>query len=203
MALGQADVALYNAAMDELGGTPINAFDDATPAADGSERRYRNVRNFCLGLRAWSWQTTRAQLARLEAPSPTHFAYQYTLPEGKVMAVYTSADTDRPTTQFTLQGGKLHTNFEQIWITHDGLEPDPGTWSASFTAAVQKALAASACMQVTGDKGLRATLHAEAYGSPSEHYKGGLMGVAISEDSKSEPGTGFSLDAGDLIRARY
>ncbi len=203
MELTQADTDLYNEAMDELGQDRISSFEEKTPAADGAARRYASQRDFCLSLYMWSWRRTTVELSRLTEPSPTPYKYQYALPAYQIMSVRGSADSQQYSNRFTRENGRLHTDLERVFAEHGGVSLDPANWSPTFRTAVVKATAASAAIQMTGNRALRRDLMAEAFGETAHYPRGGLIATAIAEDGTSEPGSGFVLDDGDLIGVRY
>lgn len=199
----QAKVEMYNDAMDELGESPIDAFDGGQPAAQDAARRFHSVSRKYLSLHRWTFQKIRVPLSRKAAPPNFQYTYAFDVPNGAtVHELYCSPDTDRPERAFRREGLMIVSNAEQLWAVTDG-GGDAANWPAYFKALVSKGIAAASCMQITGNRSWRDELMTEAEGIVSERPYGGLFRAAREADSAQDNGgPPMELGAGPLVEAR-
>jgi hypothetical protein len=145
----------------------------------------------------------RVQLSRLSEPSPSHYSYQFDVPGNEqVHAVYRAEDDAKPFLDYRFMDGKVHANEETLFA-EIRLNRSPDRWPHKFRRLGITALAASAAMQHTGSRTLRADLHQQAYGTSTEQGRGGLMGEAIAMDGQNEPSPQIILEDGPLIDVRH
>ncbi len=93
---------------------------------------------------------------------------------------------------------KLHADAEAVWATCV-LPVDPAAWPPLFRAAYVTALAAELAVPQAHDIALADSLRAQAWGTPSEGGRGGLVGRAMARDAAQAPGA--TLLASDPLTA--
>ncbi|MEO0606604.1 MAG: hypothetical protein AAFY82_00125 [Pseudomonadota bacterium] len=203
MALNQAEVDLYNLAMDSIGQSPIESSEEDQPGTEVAERRYRSSIGYLLGLRTWSFDREIIQLSQLSTAPTTGFDYAYQLTTGKrPRAVYEDLECKRPYRDFRILNNELHADAEVLYgeFASDG---DPARWPDTFKKLAEVYLAAQSCMQHTGSRTLRRDLMSECFG-PDESARpwGGLCGTALAVDSQYEESFELSVAPGPLMEAR-
>ena len=203
----QAEVDLYNLAMGELGQSPIESFDDGSPASENAEVSYRHTVDFLLGLRQWSFQRRVVQLSQMEAAPQSGYEYQFEIPgASRVLSVFEDLESaHRPLREgWRFYDGRIHARYETLWAEVP-LATDPTSWPSVFRRLVVVAIAEAACMKATANRALRTELRMQAYGSDSDYPWGGLVAASVALDSQSDPGDHDQLivGAGPLIEARY
>lgn len=203
----QAEVALYNLAMAELGQSPIESFNDGSPAAEMAETSYRHTVGFLLGLRQWTFQRKVVQLTRLEAAPQSGYDYQFEIPgASRVLSVFEDlSQAHRPLREgWRFYEGRIHSFHETLWA-EVSVSTTPADWPATFTRLAVIALAEAACMQATANTALKRLLREQAYGSGDDYPHGGLVATAVAEDGQADPGDHdvMMVGPGPLIEARY
>lgn len=203
----QEDVEIYNLAMAELGQSPIESFDDGSPAAEMAGASYRHTVGFLMGLRQWTFQRKVVQLTRLEAAPNTGYTYQFEIPgASRVLSVFEDlAQAHRPLREgWRVYEGRIHAYKETLWAEISA-ETGPSDWPATFRRLAVIALAEAACMQATANTALKRMLREQAYGSGEDYPRGGLVAAAMAEDSQADPGDHdeMMVGPGPLIEARY
>lgn len=202
MTLSQSELDLYNLAMDDIGQTPIESSDDATPGADVAERRYRHCVGYLLDLRAWSFNRFYTQLSQLEAAPTSGYLYAYNYGSATPpLGVFDRLSPLRPFREFIIADNELHTDAEELWavLPSDG---DPGRWPQHFRTLVTTYIAAKACLQHTGSRTLADDLMTTAMGTPQDRPWGGLCGASRAIDSQYEEQTALTIAPGGLLGAR-
>ena len=201
MSMSQAEVDLYNLAMDDLGQTPIETGDDGSPGGAVAERRYRACVRDLLSRRDWTFNSSLQQLSRLEAAPAGHYLYEYQLADGQTpLAVFDDLTCKRPYRDYRIFNGNLQANAETLWAELRN-DDAPGRWPDHFKTLVRWYIAASACNQHTGSRTLRADLMRECFGDSPER-DGGLFGVSVGLDSVAQDSDMLVVAPGPLIEAR-
>lgn len=194
---------IINLALIELGATPMQSED--VPPGVSYRRQYELHVGALVSSYPWSFQTRLAKLARLTAPAEVHWTFMFELPPnmaGAPRAVYPKADRRRPTTDYEIRGGRLYTDYPDIWLryTH-GLEP--ARWPAYFVALAVLVLKAQFALSVREDSALWRTLTQEAFGPPNMMGEGGKVGEARAIDSSGQPSGVIAVGGNPLVDVRF
>lgn len=195
-----------NEALARLAATPIMAFDDETPTAAKVARIFPTVVAAAFDSHRWNFARRTTRLDRLNIVPETGFAYAYALPGNRIgdpVRVLTNPrNVDNPLRTFVVEGGELHADAGAVWATCV-IAVEPPEWPPLFRFAVAVALAAELAVPLTHDTGLKDRLDAEAWGTPQEGRRGGLIGRAIARDAAGTPGPA-PVGASDVLTgARY
>ena len=91
-----------------------------------------------------------------------------------------------PYREYTIEGDKLLTNVDEIWVTYQQDTPE-ANWPGYFTELMVAIMAHELAYVITDQANLRADLFAIAYGTPQDQGMGGMMGTARNADSKDTP----------------
>lgn len=182
---------IVNAACAQIGEEPLQSLDDETDAGQSASLLYQDVVDFNVGIYNFSFSKQLRQLSRSDGVSPlAGFLYAYDMPAERIGdPLYLTDDPTDPDVRFTryaIVGTKIHTSAEQIFAMIR-FRPDPHNWSATFKAATITALASRLAMSLGHDRATADAKHVEAYGTPTEGFRGGQLGAAIRADAYSSP----------------
>jgi hypothetical protein len=201
------DLDIINAACAAYGDEPLQSLGEETSGGQAALLIYEDVVEFNLGIYLFSFAREIRQLSIVDGASPlSGYDHVFDLPAERLGApIYVTddvTDPDRRFDRFVLIGSTVHANanplFAQIRI-----RPQVRDWSPAFKSATIAAVASKLAM-ARADAGTEAErLHVEAYGTPSEGYRGGKLGAAISADSFSTPPRRTAWGNNPLERARY
>lgn len=196
---------IVNAACAQIGETPLQTMDDETDAGQAASLVYQDVVDFNLGLHPWTFAKQMRQMSRDDVAVPyTGFTYVFDLPSERIEnPLYLSDDPTDPRRRFVdyqLVGAKVHASTDPLYAMIR-FRPDPYAWSATFRAATITALAARLAITLAHDRALGESKRVEAYGTPSENYRGGQMGAAIRTEAFSTPAQTQDRDTNPLTSA--
>lgn len=201
------------AACAEIGEDAIgDFFDDGEENAAAAHSIYETVLDFNLGLYANGFQFAKElrPLTRVVLPDGTTplsgYDYIFDPPVENVIgpAIYVTddpSDPDRRFSRYALIAGQVHADPEKLWQMVP-FRPEPYRWTAVFRAATITALAAKYALSLGHDRGTMEALTIEAYGTPSQNFRGGKMGAAIAAETFSTPPRRQDRDSNPLTRAR-
>lgn len=184
-------VDIFNAACARIGEDPVQSFDDDDFGGQTASLIYEETVDFNLGIYRFSWSMEMRQLSRLTNAQPlTGWTKVFDLPPERLgPPLYLSddiTDPDRRFTRYTLTSERVHSDAEPLFAMIR-FRPDPPRWSPPFRTATITALASKLAMASASDRTTMETLHQQAYGTPSEAFRGGQMGAAIRDDAHSTP----------------
>lgn len=199
-------IDICNRAMTNTGMEPLES--EEADGADTVINIYEASLDLLLSLYPWSFNRQLRQLSSQEEPPGAHWRYRFNLPADRVgppTAIYTSkedVDSNRTLRLFAFDGDNgLLADHPVLWIRFPG-RPSPAFWPGYFRVLVQTVMERDLAIAGPVDKGLRDRKHQDAFGTPSEHMEGGLMGVARRRDAASTPAQELVSEGGDLIEAR-
>lgn len=201
MALSRIDV--IDTALVQIGAEPLQS-ESAVDAATHI-RAFDSIAGYCLSINPWHWNTVTRQLVRLSAAPLRYWRFQFERPAdmlGAPRAYYDSADQRSPFTDVELLDGAIQTNAAQLWMTMDR-QSSPDMWPAYFVTLIETALQARFALSIREDAVLADRLEQRAFGLPSEHRRGGLMGIALDIDAQSKPSPVIAEGRNPLVSARW
>jgi hypothetical protein len=200
------DVKICSSALVvHLGSKPIGSLSEETDRAIVCSNAFLPLMEFLICSYPWRFATKRAKLTRTTTTDTNGFSYEFLMPSDRLMqasyAVFDSGDVDAgPITEFSIYGGKLYANAQEIWVDYRFYPPE-NEWPAYFAKLAEVALASEIAFTITDQSTRASDLNIKAYGTPSEGMIGGLMGVARSADSEGTPTQSF--EDYSLIDARF
>lgn len=185
------DLDIVNAACALLSVDPLQSMSDDVPGGQAAQALYWPVVDLCLGLAPWGFARRRRQLARLSTvTSPLGFAHVHQLPPDRVGLPERLFEAGVPGGSIQAfdydEEARVHSDVEDLWAEFT-CRVVPSMWHPVFRTAVIHAVAAVFCEPLTGNSAMTAELHARAFGTPSESYRGGLMRAALSADARATP----------------
>lgn len=187
------DLDIVNAACAMLAVEPLQSLDDELPGGKAVQLLYRPVVDFCMTLAPWSFARRTRQCSRIASEtSALGFAFVHQLPSDRIglpdrLIVEYGDRTGRTLQAFDYDdNGRVHSDAEIVWAQYTA-RVAPNLWHPAFVTAVIHAVAAAFAEPLTGNSGLQEALHAKAFGTPSESWRGGVMRAALQADSRATP----------------
>ncbi len=200
-----SDLDIVNAACALLSVDPLQSMDEDMPGGQAAQALYRPIVDMCLGLSPWGFARRRRQLARLAGvTSPLGFTHVHQLPPDRVGLPERLLEAGVPGRSIQAfdydEEARVHSDVEDLWAEFT-CRVVPGMWNPMFSTAVIHAVAAVFAEPLTGNSSMAAELHARAFGTPSEGFRGGLMRAALSADARATPARMLPAGSNPLLVA--
>lgn len=190
MAAGDTAVSICSDALILLGAKPISSFNDGTDEANSCDRLYSDVRDTALSIYPWTFSYKKVKLARLITTPASEWRYEYQLPGdrlGNPRALFTSnAIYARPSKEWDIQGDKLLTNYEEVYIDYPYQTPEY-SMPQYFIQLLKYMMAWHLAMPITEQETKAQYWQGVAVGGPSENGRGGFMRQAMNIDGQGQP----------------
>lgn len=183
---------IVNAACALFGEDPPGSFDDDVTGAGPVSLLYEQLVDFNLGIYLFSFSKQLFALSVNDAVAAPKSGFKFVFdlpPQALELPIYVTDNVKSPDARFgryVLLDGQVHADANPLFAMCR-YRPEPVKWSPTFRAATITALASKLCLAMAHDRNLSGELHAEAYGSPSDNYRGGQLGAAIRADAYSTP----------------
>lgn len=204
MAAGDTAVSICSDALILLGAKPISSFNDGTDEANSCDRLYSDVRDTTLSIYPWSFAYKKVQLARLITTPVSEWRYEYQLPGdrlGNPRALFTSSALyARPQKEWDVQGDKLLTNYEEVYIDYPYQTPE-FAMPQYFIQLLKYMMAWHLAMPITEQENKTSYWQGVAVGGPAENGRGGFMRQAMNIDGQGQPPQ--VLEDYALVAARF
>lgn len=204
MAAGDTAVSICSDALILLGAKPISSFNDGTDEANSCDRLYSDVRDTTLSIYPWSFAYKKVQLARLITTPASEWRYEYQLPGdrlGNPRALFTSNTAySRPLKEWDIQGDKLLTNYEEVFIDYPYQTPE-FAMPKYFIQLLKYMMAWHLAMPITEQESKTGYWQGVAVGGPAENGRGGFMRQAMNIDGQGQPPQ--VLEDYALVAARF
>jgi len=137
-------VDICNSALYKIGASRISTLTEQNKAARICNDIFAKIRDEVLRAHPWNFATKRIQLAR-EVDTPTFgYSYQYALPTDCLRVLGVSGDSNLGTSvhiAHKIEGRKLLTNEETVFIKYIFRETNTGNYEANFVEALAFRLA--------------------------------------------------------------
>lgn len=205
MASNDTDITICSDALVLLGAQPITSLTDGSDPADVCNRLYPDLKNHLLTVYPWSWSLKKVQLSKNATAPVNEWDNAFDLPNdiiGSVIAVFDSSSSGiRPRRYgWEIYGTQLFTNLDTIYIDYQATVVE-ASMPEYFIRFLRVALAAEIAIPITDQATKAQDLRLQAYGSPGESGRGGLLREAMNIDGRGQ-GTQIVEDY-SLIQARY
>jgi hypothetical protein len=205
MASNDTDITICSDALVLLGAQPITSLTDGSDPADVCNRLYPDLKNHLLTVYPWSWSLKKVQLSKNATAPVNEWDNAFDLPNdiiGSVIAVFDSSSSGiRPRRYgWEIYGTQLFTNLDTIYIDYQATVVE-SSMPEYFIRFLRVALAAEIAIPITDQATKSDYFRAQAYGSPGESGRGGLLREAMNIDGRGQ-GTQIVEDY-SLIQARY
>ena len=190
MAVGDTDLSICSDALILLGASPISSFTEGTDTAQACDRLYPDLRDTMLSTYVWSWTLKKSQIARLSTAPINEWEYAYQLPGDMlsgVLAVFESNSTTERSRRYgwEVYGDQLYTNMETVYIDYQASVTET-KMPNYFVRLLRTALAGELAIVVTDQAAKADYFKAQAFGSPGENGRGGLMREAMNIDARGQ-----------------
>lgn len=190
MAAGDTAVSICSDALILLGAKPISSFNDGTDESNTADRLYPDVRDSVLSMHPWSFAYKKVKLARLVTTPVSEWKYEYQLPGdrlGNPRAVFETSNLyARPVKEWEIQGDKLITNYEEVYIDYPYQTPE-FAMPQYFVQLLKYAMAWHLAQPVTEQEAKAQYWQGVAFGGPSENGRGGFFRQAANIDGQGQP----------------
>jgi hypothetical protein len=146
-----SQVAICNTALTFLGADRITAITDNNENA----RRLNAIYDQCLEdvLRAhpWNFAITRVELALLTTTPVYGYDYEFQLPADCLRVIEVNEGTN-VLTDYKIEGRKILTNYDEIFIKYIADITDPNQYTSQFIFVLASRLAAELAYPITNNK---------------------------------------------------
>lgn len=199
-----SELDIVNFACARIGADPVQSFSDELFGGQIAEAIYAPVVDFCLALHEFPFALEQVLLTPAAEPPLPGWTKVYVAPAGRVgdpvRVIASTGCPDRGTHRYQLVGERIHAEDEPLSALIR-VRAHPSRWSPAFVEAVILALGAELALGLAADERRRDLLRRDAYGTPSEGYRGGAIGVAIAEARRATPARAVRLGAGPVVGA--
>lgn len=208
MANSNVDVA--SQALARLGEPSISSFSEDSDTAERVGQLYEPTILQLLGSHNWTFAQRRKKLEKDGAALPVNqWKYGYLLPPlrtdriGKPLSVFASDELQaRKIFDFEFEDRWLYTNRETIVIEYIYRVPE-SRWPGYFHTLAIEAIAATLALPVTENASKEELHRTIAYGTPSQHGRGGLFRTATEADATGNPTRGLLDDDDPIWSVRF
>lgn len=200
-------IDIINAACARIGEEPVQSLTEDLGGGQSASLIYEETVDFNLGLQPSGFAFAREirQLSRLTDAVPlTGYAFVYDIPQPYTgLPVYLTDDAkdpDRRFDQFILTNAQVHSDADPLFAMVK-FRPDPHRWTGTFKTATITALGGKLAYAIASNRNAYSDFMTEAYGTPSENFRGGQMRAALSEDGFANPPRNIQTRHNPLDRA--
>lgn len=184
---------IINTACARIGEEPVQSLTEDLGGGQSASLIYEETVDFNLGIQPSGFAFAREvrQLSRLTDATPlTGYRNVFEIPQPYTgLPVFFSddaTDPDRRFDRFILTNGQVHSDAEPLFAMVK-FRPDPHRWTGTFKTATITALAGKLAFAIASNRNAMSDFLTEAYGTPSEGFRGGQMRAALSEDGFANP----------------
>jgi hypothetical protein len=156
---------IYNEALGHLGERQIASLTEPREPRRVLDSYWADVVAFCLSQGLWKFARRTAQIDASSTLIPQFgFNYCFSIPADwvRTILVSTSPGMDPPLLQYSDEGGLWYANLTPIYVAYVSNDPlygmNIGGWPEHFVDYVALRLARQACLRLTNDKELKASL---------------------------------------------
>jgi hypothetical protein len=197
-------IEMINQALIAIGAQPLQS--ETAPNGPRFVAIYKDAISTLCSEYPWQHCTSFAQLARLTVkPVPNQWAYAYALPsdmDGTPRAIFDSATSHIPVTEFEIYGGTLYTDYEALWCRFTQ-QPNEAIWPGWFRGLAKRLLMAEYAIPAREDPAMRASLLGEVYGSPEYQGESGLIAKCKAIDAQGKPSRTIPIGSNPLVAVRW
>ena len=125
--MARSKVDICNNALRRLGQNTIVSLSEDSPQARLCNQIYDSVRDSLLAEHPWNFAMERASLAQLSSTPDFGFDYEYQLPSDCLRVWATDIEPEQVWV-WQIEGGKLRTNADSVYILYIKREDDPTSY---------------------------------------------------------------------------
>ena len=190
MATGDTDISICSDALILLGASPISSFTEGTDSAQACSRLYPDLRDSIISSYVWSWSLKKEQISRLSTAPVNEWQYAYQLPGNMLSGVLAVFETNGTTERsrrygWEIYGEQLFTNMQTVYIDYQQSVAE-SKMPVYFIRLLRMALAAELAIVITDQATKADYFRGQAFGTPGENGRGGLMREAMNIDARGQ-----------------
>ena len=158
-----SEVGICNSALSKIGSpTRITSLTEGSRAANACNEQYAKIRDALLRSHTWNFATKRAKLAQSSEIPEYEFNFAYRLPADwlRTVAVHDN-DAGVGDTAFRIEGRKLITNANELYLRYIRRVTDPNDMPADFREALAVNLAVELAILIAQSNSLKESLKAD------------------------------------------
>lgn len=201
------DVSIASQALLLLRANTISSFADDSNEGEIMTELYEEHVKSLFSLHPWTFATKKRMLSQDTTDPINEYTYSHIIPAEALLiwAVFNSDQVGAiPVRDYDIYGTdtarRIFSNHSALYADYT-IYTDENVWPGYFTQFAIHSLAAHVAYPVTGNAELAAHYHQRAYGSGNANMKGGLFGVAVSQDSKQKRNE--VIFSSPLVEARF
>lgn len=204
MASGDSALSICSDALILLGARPISSFTEGTDEANACDRLYPGIRDQAIMGYPWTFSFKKVQLAKLVTTPVNEYRYEFQLPGDRLTAPRRVFNTDstyaRPIQAYRIQGSKLLTNENYIWVDYQYSVPEYDM-PIYFVQLLKYLMAWHLAVPITDQTEKAVYWQGTAVGSAADNNRGGYFRTAANIDGQSQPVS--AIEDYSLINVRY
>jgi hypothetical protein len=194
MAAGDSALKVCSDALLLLGARPISSFNEGTDSSNLCDRLYPDIKRTSLQMYPWSFSFKKVQLARTINTPVNQYKYEYQLPSDMLGAVRRAFSSNAvgvgSFTDWTIQGDKLLTNAESIFIDYQ-FSVNEDKMPSYFIQFLKYMMAWHLSGPISDQVEKTQYWQTVAVGSPGENNRGGFFRTATSMDGQGQTSSSF------------
>lgn len=187
-----SSIDIASQALILLRANTISSFADDSNEAQIVNVIYTDFITSLLSQYPWTFATKKRLLNQETGTPLNEYSYIHIVPAEALLvwALFDNSNINTsPVRDYDIYGSasgrRVYSNYSTLYADYT-FYADESTWHPTFTDLAISALAARLAMPVTGDLQLADYYRNIAYGSQQGNSKGGLLGLAMSTDSKQK-----------------
>lgn len=200
-------LSIVNSACAQIGAEPLTSLDEETIGGQAADLLYLEVIDMCLDVAPWSFAEYAVELSKLDplAAGASKFGHSaiFQMPADRLgpptLLMWDVSVPDAVVTKFALEADRVHASVDRLWGVFK-FRAHPANWPGTFKAAATTALAARLAVALSHDIKLAQAKTDEAFGSPSQFPRGGLMGTALQVDGRAKPARALPAQTNPLLQ---
>lgn len=170
----------------------FSSFSEDSNEAQICNTHYEDHIKFLLSIYPWTFATKKRLLSQDPTAPINEYTYSHIIP-AETLLIWALFNTDQvgcqPLKDYDIYGTdsarRIFSNHETIYADYT-IYPNENVWPAYFLQFAIHSFAAHVAIPLTGNADLAAYYDKIAYGSGNANRKGGLLGVAMAQDSKQK-----------------
>ncbi len=199
------DLDIVNAACAMVGEAPLQDLDEEIDAGQSAQLLYDATLEFNIDLGKFTFAKQIRQLSKNALGQPlAGWDLVYTLPAERIgNPLYVTDDPQNHLRRFydySLVGAELHADQDPLYAMILFRAP-PYQWSGTFKSVMITSLAAQFAISLCHDRALSEDKRSQAYGTPSDNFRGGLMRAALGAEGFTTPPRPQDRDDNPLTNA--
>lgn len=141
-------IGICNSALVKIGARTITSLTEGSKNANLCNEQFAKLRDEVLRAHSWNFAVARAKLGRLVEAPAFGFAYAYQLPSDFLRAVAIHDNPGGGTVPYQIEGQRVLTDAEAIYLRYVRRIEDPNAFDALFREALAYRVAAELAVPI-------------------------------------------------------